>query len=241
MMEKLNLCQKLIEIRKCIPYLKKDTKGYNYTYVSGSSILSQIQDKMNELGILLVPSVTGKNLHIDHYESTNSKGVTSTKEVRIVEAHMIMAWVDAESGDRMEVPWLLFGEQDEASKAFGSGLTYSERYFLLKFFNVPTDDDDPDSRQKPPKEPLKKPPIKTAADAGVAVQKKLKADLSKAMGDMTDSGKKKFFAWLKEKYEGEGVEQLQLMLKDIEVLKEEWVTPVGIPDDVPLFDDNIEM
>ena len=93
------------------------------------------------------------------------------------------------------------------------------------------------------KEPTKKEPIvpfKTAADAADAVQKKLKADLSKAMGDMTTSGKKKFFAWLTEKYEGEGVEQLQLMLKDIEVLKKEWLSPEA-KDDVPDFNDDIEM
>ena len=238
-MGELNLCQKLVEIRKCIPYLKKDTKGYNYNYVSGSSILSQIQDKMNALGVLLVPSVTSKNLHLDHYESTNSYGKTSTKEVRIVEADMIMTWIDAESGDKLEVPWLLFGEQDEASKAFGSGLTYSERYFLLKFFNAPTDDDDPDSRQKEPdkgkKKEEKKAPIKTAADAEVAVSKiDLEKQLWTAMGDMTPDGKKKFYAWLQIKYTGgTEIENLQLMIKDIEVLKKEWL---GLPD-VPDFEE----
>jgi len=154
-MEKLNLYQKLVEIRKCIPFLKKDTKGYNYKYVSGASVLTQIQDKMNELGVLLVPSVTDSHLHQDHYVTTNSRGQVSTKEIRIVSAGMLMTWIDAESGEKLEVPWLLFGEQEDCSKAFGSGLTYSERYFILKFFNVPTDEDDPDSRQdkKPPEKP----------------------------------------------------------------------------------------
>lgn len=216
-MEKLNLCQKLVEIRKCVPYLKKDTKGYNYTYVSGSSILTQIQDKMNELGVLLVPSVTGKNLHIDHYESTNSYGKTSTKEVRIVEADMVMTWIDAESGDKLEVPWLCFGEQDDVSKAFGSGLTYSERYFLLKFFNAPTDDDDPDSRQQkpetkrpaatkpvapqngpqPPEEDVPDfPPPNTVADTEKQLITALKKKLGAKMKGMEPEEMKALYAWM---------------------------------------------
>jgi len=150
------------------------------------------------------------------------------------------------TGDGNEIEVQAFAREPEdrkgmdSSQITGTASSYARKYALNGLFLIDdTKDADTMDNRKP--EPPKKEPIKTATDAGVAVQKKLKADLSKAMGDMTDSGKKKFFAWLKEKYEGEGVDQLQLMLKDIEVLKEEWVTPVGIPDDVPLFDDNIEM
>lgn len=144
-MSKLNLYQKIVEVRKCVPFLKKDEQGYKYKYVPGISLLSAIKDKMNELNLLLVPSVS------DHTFSTeatvNSKGEAGVQ--RIIEAKMIMTWIDADSGERMEVPWLLFGEQNDISKAFGSGLTYSERYYLLKALNVPTDEDDPDSKGKP--------------------------------------------------------------------------------------------
>ncbi|EGQ3083940.1 ERF family protein, partial [Staphylococcus pseudintermedius] len=37
-------------------------------------------------------------------------------------------------------------------------LTYSERYFLMKFFNIPTDEDDADAKQK--KEQYTKPDAK---------------------------------------------------------------------------------
>ena len=64
---------------------------------------------------------------------------------------MLYVWVNAEKpDDRIEVPWQLFGQQDDPSKAFGSALTYSERYFLLKFFSIATDDDDPDAKQNKP-------------------------------------------------------------------------------------------
>jgi len=132
--DKLNLYQKLVEIRKVVPYLKKDTKSYKYSYVSGSSILSELVSKMNELQVLLVSSV------VDYQISSEKKQTVSCK--------MLMTWINAENPEeRLEVPFACFGSQDDISKAFGSALTYSERYFLLKFFNIATDDMDPDKSQ----------------------------------------------------------------------------------------------
>ena len=142
---KLNLYQKIVEVRKCVPFLQKDTQGYKYKYVAGVSILSAIHDKMNELGLLLMPSVSNRTYHTETV--INSKGEESKQ--RIIEAEMILTWVDAESSEKIEVPWLLFGEQNDISKAFGSGLTYSERYYLLKALNIPTDEDDPDAKDEP--------------------------------------------------------------------------------------------
>jgi len=73
----------------------------------------------------------------------------------------------------------------------------------------------------------KKEPIKTAEDAEVVVTKiDLEKQLWTAMGDMTKEGKKKFYKWLTMKYtDGSEIENLQLMIKDIEVLKKEYLGP----------------
>lgn len=139
-METLN--QKLVEIRKTLGCVEKDTKGHNYSYVSGSQVLAKIQNKMNELGVLLVPSIVPRTSEYERFEyDKNNKHMIDY----IVKADMCMRWINAEDKeDILEVPFALYGHQDDVSKAYGSGLTYSERYFLLKFFNVPTDADDPD-------------------------------------------------------------------------------------------------
>jgi hypothetical protein len=131
----MNLYLKLIEVRKEVPRLGKDTVGYNYSYVSGAKVLGSIMSKMNELGLLLVPAVL---------ESEVIEGKKPT-----VKANMTMTWINAEKPDeQLVVPFACFGTQDDISKAFGSALTYSERYFLLKFFNIATDEDDPDTQQE---------------------------------------------------------------------------------------------
>lgn len=148
-MSKLNLLQKLVEIRKEIDSFTKDTEGYNYSYVSGSQVLSKIQNKMNELGVILYPVMKDVDHSTFDYQQYNRK--TEQMEDKtdfVISGDMQYVWQNAENPEeRITINWKVYGQQDDISKAFGSGLTYSERYFLLKFFNAPTDDDDPDARQ----------------------------------------------------------------------------------------------
>ena len=60
----MNLHQKLVEIRKNIKGFSKDTKGYDYIFVSGTQILRAVKDKMDELGVLLVPEIDYSTFHI---------------------------------------------------------------------------------------------------------------------------------------------------------------------------------
>ena len=139
----MNLYEKLVEIRKEVINFSKDTEGYGYKYVSGSQAIAKIRDNMDELGIILVPGV-GDTI-TSTYDYINSKGKECTDH--IVSGDMSYTWINAEEpSETLTVPWKLYGAQDDISKAFGSGLTYSERYFILKFFQAPTDDADPDNR-----------------------------------------------------------------------------------------------
>lgn len=145
---KLNLYQKLVEIRKSIDVFKKDTQGFGYSYVSGSQVLGKIKNKMDELQILLIPEVLNqKHETFDYKVWDKEQKKEKEKTDFIVTADMKYVWVNAENPEeRIGIPWQTMGQQDDISKAFGSGLTYSERYFLLKFFGVPTDEEDPDAR-----------------------------------------------------------------------------------------------
>lgn len=154
----MNLHEKLIEIRKSVEYAKKDNRGYNYDYVSGTSLLGVIRPKMDELGVILSPSAQNRSWT----ETTKANKKGELKPWFIVDCDMAMTWINAENPkEREAVPFLAFGAQDDISKAFGSALTYSERYFMLKYFNVPTDKLDPDAFQE--KYGPASPPIETAS------------------------------------------------------------------------------
>ena len=53
-------------------------------------------------------------------------------------------WKDIKTGETEVIDWGLLGQQADGSQALGSGLTYANRYFLLKYFNATTSNDDPD-------------------------------------------------------------------------------------------------
>ena len=137
----LNLFQKLVEVRKHIPTLRKDGNGYKYSYVTGSQILAGIQDSMNNLGILLFPRVDTQN--VEKEEVTTGKGKTST-QFRVY-GKMTYTWINADNPtETLEVPFMYGAINEDVAKAIGSALTYAERYFLIKSFNLPTDNEDPD-------------------------------------------------------------------------------------------------
>ena len=136
---KMNLHEKLIEIRKTVTYLKKENKGYNYNFVSSSQTLASVREKMDELGVLLIPSVSGSK--VLQYQSAKEGNLFLT------ELDLIYKWVDSKNPqDTISCPFYAQGA-DNAEKGVGKAYTYGEKYFILKFFNIPTDKDDPDTFQ----------------------------------------------------------------------------------------------
>ncbi|MDG4944717.1 ERF family protein [Staphylococcus agnetis] len=150
MVETLNLYQKIADVKANIDGFTKDTKSYNYSYVSGSQVLHRIRNKMIEHRLLLVPSTTQENykqIEVTRFNKKAGREVTVSEFV--VEMQLTYTWINADKPDeQMEVTFYSVGQQDDVSKAQGTALTYSERYFLMKFFNIPTDEDDADAKQK---------------------------------------------------------------------------------------------
>src|SRR5690625_2096423 len=110
----MNLHEKLVEIRKEIDVFTRDTQGYGYQYVSGSQVLSKIQDKMNELGVLLFPSMS--DIEDTTYDYVNHKGEERTDFV--IKGNMLYVWQNADDPeDAIKIPWKLYGQQDDISKA----------------------------------------------------------------------------------------------------------------------------
>lgn len=149
--QKLTLYQKLAKIRKPVEVLSKNRTGYNYKYVSDDIILSKLTGLMDKYGVSLIPVVMPGTTEVNPYSYTEVKVDKTGKETRkttndvLVKADLVYRWVDDETGESVEVPWTLVGQQANVSQAFGSGMTYCRRYFLLHYFAVSTVEDDPDS------------------------------------------------------------------------------------------------
>lgn len=149
--QNLNIYQKLAKIRKQVEVIQRNKKGYGYTYVSEDEILAKISGFMDKYALSLIPSVVHNSSIVSPYSTKKTKSTNkgeiyeeNVNEV-LVSADMVFTWVNNENPEeRVDVPWILVGHQSDGSQSFGSGLSYAMRYFLLKFFNIATPDDDPD-------------------------------------------------------------------------------------------------
>lgn len=135
----MNLTGKLLQIQQDIDGFVKDGKNESekYNYVSSDAVLDRIRPRMNELSLLLVPEIKDARMH---------EGQTRSGTVRFfTELDMLFTWIDCESDEKLCIPWYAQGVDLAGEKGVGKALTYAEKYFLLKFFHVPTSKDDPDS------------------------------------------------------------------------------------------------
>lgn len=164
----MNLYNKLLEIQKTVNGICKDKKSDYYEYVSGNKALGIIRPKMNELGLLLIPSITSiENIRQDYQTRNGAKSEILSKVM------MTFTWIDTDSGETLEVLWGANGQNDW-EKGLGSALTYGERYFLLKFFHIPTDEDDIDNPDR-------------KADANIGVSSEIAKDLPPVQTKQTKS------------------------------------------------------
>ena len=159
MAEQLNIYQKLAKIRESVEVMQRDTKAYGYFYVKEEDLLAKITAGMKRYHLSLIPNINPGTTNVIPYTYGKTKTTKSgeiyeekTNEI-LVAADMTFTWVDNDDpASTIQVPWSMVGQQSDASQAFGSGLTYSNRYFLLKYFNVATPNDDPDSWRSKQKE-----------------------------------------------------------------------------------------
>jgi hypothetical protein len=152
-----NIYQKLLSIQQKVMGLGKDAKSFGYGYVTGSKALEHIKPLMNELGLILKQEVIGfTNERQDYTTKNGSKSEILTK------VDMKFTWIDTETGEKDENFWGANGQNDW-EKGFGSALTYGERYFLLKYFHIATDEDDIDNPKRETSEPIPpKAPVQVA-------------------------------------------------------------------------------
>ena len=150
----LNIYQKLLEIQKSIKGFKKDKKGFNYEYVTGGKVLEFIKPLMNAHGLILKQEVLSIDNEVITYfvnKWVDKKQVPVEKTEVLSKAMMRFTWIDTATGEKDENSFGANGF-NEFEKGLGSALTYAERYFLLKYFHIATNEDDIDNPERKPQE-----------------------------------------------------------------------------------------
>lgn len=145
----MSIYKKLIEIQKQVKGLSKDKKSHNYDYVTGNKLLSFIKPIMDEQGLLLKQEIVS----IDN-ERQDYKTKYGEKSEILSKVMMRFTWIDSETGEK-DINMFGANGQNDWEKGLGSALTYGERYFLLKYFHIATDEDDIDNPNRKKEDPIK--------------------------------------------------------------------------------------
>ena len=140
-----SLLKALSEIRKSVGILRKDQRNeaYKFNYVSSTQVLLSVREKMNELGLLLIPRIDRTATEI------------CGKQI-LTQLWMTFTWYLIDPQESFTIPWYSQG-MDTGERGIGKALTYAEKYFILKQFNIPTDEEDPDKHNNQIREEAERP------------------------------------------------------------------------------------
>ena len=132
----MTLHQKILKIADMAGVLQKSKSGYSYKYVPEEDIQAKVTAGLQKYGIMLYNSIVPGTLKVTpiSYEKYDTK-LKANKPVNevIVSADMTYTWVNADNPDeRVETTWAFVGQMEDAAQAMGAGLTYANRYYLMK-------------------------------------------------------------------------------------------------------------
>lgn len=122
-MSELNIYQKLLEVRKRVEYVKKNANGFKFVYADETSILSAIRPSLDQFGLLL------------EFEMEKPEIVLNN----LIQVGFVFTWINTDNiSEKIEKRIYLQTTAGDPQK-IGGLMTYANRYFLYKYFNVPTD------------------------------------------------------------------------------------------------------
>lgn len=168
----MNLYEKLLAIQQSVDNIIKDGKNQSdkYDFASNENVLDRFRPLLNQHDLLLIPRMESALIHEGQTRSGTARYLT--------EITFTMIWHDVKSGEELSVPWYAQGVDLAGEKGVGKAATYAEKTFLLKFFHVPTNKDDPDND--------KRTGSGEKTTAGTAAGKELAAYHRKAISQMMD-------------------------------------------------------
>lgn len=186
-----NLLKKLSNVRKATGFIKKETVGNNLKYkaVSADMALSEVRPLIDIENLFLSTQIISEKLQIE--TKPNDYGKTTTNFITSLE--LIYTWYDVDSGESLDIPWKCTAQNTDPAKSNGSALTYAEKYFLLKYFNIISSENiklDPDAYSDT--ENIKQQDIKpkTEYKKPIPETKEQKPEVKKQVNWITADGKK---------------------------------------------------
>ena len=146
---KLNIYQRINEIRKKVEYLKKEKVVTGYKVVTHDEVTGAVRDSLIEFGVVVVP-VEQSSVMIDTGTLTGS----GTPWMRY-EAKYAINFVNIDTPEDVIPVQVTAHALDMGDKAPGKALSYATKMAMLKLFSIETgEEDEKREAQKPAAEKI---------------------------------------------------------------------------------------
>ncbi len=135
---KLNIWQRLLNVRRKACFIKKEIVGVNLKFkaVSVDMALAAVNGEINKNNLFLHTEI----LEEETIETTAKKmynGVESEYLSYRTKLKLKYTWFNVDKPDEnVSSFWTCVAVNTDPAKANGACLSYSEKYFMLKFFNI---------------------------------------------------------------------------------------------------------
>jgi hypothetical protein len=133
-----NLARKLVLAALDVDAVSKD--GYNeaqrYAFASAENFVGTVRRPLLERGVLVLAG--------EHETDERLRQTKGGAETAITTFHLTYTLMDAETGEKIELPWLGRGE-DPMDKGIGKALTNALKTFLRQQLLIPYGQDDPEA------------------------------------------------------------------------------------------------
>ena len=139
---KMNLMQRINEIRKSVEYIQKDksvptSATASYKAVTHDMVTAITRSHMVEHGVVCYPSLVDSAFH---HPLVSTDGTTAKQ--RLYEATYDFHFVNADDPKDEIVIRIQAHAMDNADKAPGKALSYAKKYAVLKLFEIETGEDE---------------------------------------------------------------------------------------------------
>lgn len=134
--EKLNIYQRINEVRKKVEYLKKDKRVETYWAVTHDMVTAELRQYLIEFGIVIIPKLISSK--------TFPTGKSTKKNTPIIRLESIYDFdlVNMDEPSDFTTARVEGHAEDTGDKAPGKALSYANKYLKLKVFEIETGEGD---------------------------------------------------------------------------------------------------
>jgi len=129
----VNIYQRINEVRKEVPYVRKDAAVQGYKAVSHDQLTARLHDSLVRHGVIIVPSLMSEEIV---EAGKTAKGAVIIRYQCIVEVAFINM---DEPSDVLKISMPAHAN-DHGDKAPGKAMSYAVKYAMLKVFSLESGD-----------------------------------------------------------------------------------------------------